>query len=163
MEQKISKAEIRYGDTNQGFVTMRAMRNEAGGMDITIIDAFFRTDSGEEVVAIIADFKRRLSERMEGPEQVPKQVAVPKPKKVQSEKRKRHLWTDEEKAEAMKMYAEGEDLDKIASTFASTNASVMKIMQRHNVRRPWPTKGRPSQLEAVKEEPQPEAEENEPV
>ena len=68
------------------------------------------------------------------------------------------MWTDDEKKEAMRMYAEGEDLETIAKTFSSTKSSVLKIMQKAGVKRPWPTKGNHSKLE-----PEPEAEENEPV
>jgi len=79
--------------------------------------------------------------------------AKPQPKAKQTG-HSRHLWTDEEKREAMRMYAEGVDLDTIVEKFGSTPQSVQKIMQKAGIRRPWPTKGNPSKVA----EAEPEAE-----
>jgi len=75
--------------------------------------------------------------------------------KVKQNKHSRHLWTDEEKREAMRMYAEGVPMDTIVEKFQSTPMSVQKIMQKNGIRRPWPTKGSPSQVKTdePKEEP----------
>jgi len=86
----------------------------------------------------------------------PAEVRVHEPKaKPATDKRPRHLWTDEEKREAMRMYAEGVDMDTIVKKFDSTPWSVQKIMNKNGIRRPWPTKGNPSQIKTdePKEEP----------
>ena len=80
--------------------------------------------------------------------------AQPKAQQPKVKQRRRHLWTDEEKHEAMRMYADGVDLDTIVEKFGSTPQSVQKIMQKAGVRRPWPTKGNPSKVA----EAEPEAE-----
>lgn len=81
----------------------------------------------------------------------------PKPVKTapKTDRRGFHRWTDDEKREAIKMYQEGVDLDTIVKKFDSTPLSVQKIMQKAGVKRPWPTRGNTSKVEAEpqKEEP----------
>ena len=101
-------------------------------------------------IAAINDFITRIDGVKAQPKaQQPK--AKPQPKVKQHT---RHLWTDDEKREAMRMYAEGVDMDIIVEKFQSTPQSVQKIMQKAGIRRPWPTKGNPSKVA----EPEAEAE-----
>lgn len=157
MEQPISKAEIRFGDTNQGFITLRAMRNEEGGMDITIIDAFFRTETGEEIPAIVADFKRRIADVMEP---VPVKAAIkPKSAAKKTAKDGRRLWTAEEKAEIIRRYQAGEGPKAIGDSLGVNRNTIQQIIHAAGV-----TAGRTGQnLRKNNPEPQPEADEKEPV
>lgn len=101
-------------------------------------------------IAVINDFITRIDGVKAQPKaQQPK--AKPQPKVKQ---RTRHMWTDDEKREAMRMYADGVDMDIIVEKFQSTPQSVQKIMQKAGIRRPWPTKGNPSKVA----ETEPEAE-----
>jgi hypothetical protein len=112
-----------------------------------------KTSSLDEAVAAIGDYIRTLKAE---PVKQPAEVRAHEPKvKPAKAKRPRHLWTDEEKREAMRMYAEGVDMDVIVEKFQSTPMSVQKIMQKNGIRRPWPTKGSPSQVKTdePKEEP----------
>lgn len=155
--QPISKAEIRYGDTNQGFVTMRAVRNEEGKMDITIIDAFFRTTTGEEIVAIIKDFKSRVEDCDK--EQPVKAASKPKAAAKKTAKDGRRLWTDEEKAEIIRRYQAGEGPKAIGDSLGVNRNKIQQIIHAAGV-----TEGRTWQnMRKPKPEPQPEADENEPV
>jgi len=70
-------------------------------------------------------------------------------------KHRRHLWTDDEKREAMRMYAEGVPMDTIVEKFQSTPQSVQKIMTKAGIRRPWPTKGNPSKVAETEPEAEP--------
>ena len=112
-----------------------------------------KTSSLDEAVAAIGDYIRTLKAE---PVKQPAEARAHEPKaKPAKAKRPRHLWTDEEKREAMRMYAEGVDMDVIVEKFQSTPMSVQKIMQKNGIRRPWPTKGSPSQVKTdePKEEP----------
>ena len=109
----------------------------------------------DDALAAVRDFIAKLGgEPKPTPKADPKPKAAPKPvvKKAMTDRRGFHRWTDDEKREAMRMYQEGEDLNLIAEKFHSTPLSVNKIMQLAGVRRPWPTKGNPSKVEAVAEE-----------
>ena len=121
-----------------------------------------QTSGLDEAIKAIGDFIRTL--KAEPVRQTVKQVqqvaaevkaeepkAKPQPKAKQTSHR-RHLWTDEEKREAMRMYAEGVDMDTIVEKFQSTPMSVQKIMQKNGIRRPWPTKGSPSQIKTDEQE-----------
>lgn len=153
MEQQISKAEIRYGDTNQGFITLRAVRNEEGGMEITIIDAFFRTDTGNEIPDIITDFKRRVMG-----ETKPEAKPSPKPR-AKTAKDGRRLWTDEEKAEIIRRYQAGEGPKAIGDSLGVNRNTIQQIIHAAGV-----TEGRTGQnLRKKQPEALPEAERKEPV
>lgn len=162
MIQPISKAEIRYGDTNQGYVTMRAVRNEEGKMDITIIDAFFRTSTGEELVSIIADFKSRVQDcDKEQPAKItkPKPVAAPKPAVEKKQRKTRVLFTDEQKADIIKRYQAGEGPKAIAESLGVNRNTVGNIIKSAGA-----VEGRTGQHLHKKKEPEPlPEEENEPV
>ncbi len=159
MIQPISKAEIRYGDTNQGFITLRAVRNEEGGMDITIIDAFFRTDTGNEIPDIIADFKRRVSVEPQ-PEVKPKSTQPqPKPTQHKTTRDGRRLWTAEEKADIIRRYQAGEGPKAIGDSLGVNRNTIQQIIHAAGV-----TEGRTGQnLKKKQPEALPEAERKEPV
>ena len=123
-----------------------------------------QTSGLDEAIKAIGDFIRTLNaepvrQTVKQVQQVTEEVKAQQPKakpqpKVKQTGHRRHLWTDDEKREAMRMYAEGVDLDTIVEKFQSTPQSVQKIMQKAGIRRPWPTKGNPSKVA----EAEPEAE-----
>ncbi len=117
----------------------------------------FVFDDDEKSVNI-SQTEEIVSEKRENNSESREKVSE-KPKAVKPTKSLRHMWTDDEKKEAMRMYADGEDLEVIAKRFSSTKMSILKIMQKAGVKRPWPTKGNPSKLASE----DPETEENEPV
>ena len=157
MEQQISKAEIRYGDTNQGFITLRAVRNEEGGMEITIIDAFFRTDTGNEIPDIITDFKRRVLGETK-PEAKPKSTqsqpeVKPKPRKS------RCMFNEEQQADIIRRYKAGEGPTAISASLGCSKSAIVHLLSRAGV-----TEGRTGQhLKKKQPEALPEAERKEPV
>ena len=155
MIQPISKAEIRYGDTNQGFITLRAVRNEEGGMDITIIDAFFRTDTGNEIPDIIADFKRRVLGENKSKSTQPQ----PKPKVEPKQRKTRSLFNDEQKAEIVRRYKAGEGPKAISESLGCSRSMIT-----HIIRDAGAVEGRTgAHLNKKQPEALPEAERKEPV
>jgi len=116
-----------------------------------------QTSGLDEAIKAIGDYIRTLKaepvRQTARQVQQPTEVRVHEPKaKPATDKRPRHLWTDEEKREAMRMYAEGVDMETIVKKFDSTPQSVQKIMQKNGIRRPWPTKGNPSQVNTDEQE-----------
>lgn len=117
-----------------------------------------QTSGLDEAIKAIGDFIRTLKaepvrQTARQVQQVIAEVKAEEPKaKPATGKRPRHLWTDDEKREAMRMYAEGVDMDTIVKKFDSTPQSVQKIMTKAGVRRPWPTKGNPSQVKTDEQE-----------
>lgn len=97
----------------------------------------WKPSSLDDALASIRDFIARL--KGEQPKTEPKPVKV-QPKQVKTKPkqthRTHHCWTDEERAEAMRLYAEGENIDIIAEKFGSTNLAIQKMMQKYKVRRP---------------------------
>jgi len=130
---------------------------QTSGLDeaIKAIGDFIRTLNAEPVRQTVKQVQQVTAEPKA---QQPK--AKPQPKVKQTGHR-RHLWTDDEKREAMRMYADGVDMDIIVEKFQSTPQSVQKIMQKAGVKRPWPTKGNPSKVAEAEPEavPVPSAEE----
>jgi len=124
-----------------------------------------QTSGLDEAIKAIGDFIRTLNaepvrQTAKQVQQVTAEVKAEEPKakpqpKVKQNKHTRHLWTDEEKREAMRMYAEGVDMDTIVERFQSTPQSVQKIMQKAGIRRPWPTKGNPSKVAEAEPEAEP--------
>ena len=123
-----------------------------------------QTSGLDEAIKAIGDFIRTLKaepvrQTLKQVQQATADVKAEQPKVKPQPKAKqtghsRHMWTDEEKREAMRMYADGVDMDTIVEKFQSTPQSVQKIMQKAGIRRPWPTKGNPSKVA----EAEPEAE-----
>lgn len=123
---------------------------QTSGLDeaIKAIGDFIRTLKAEPIKQTVRQVQQATAE-------VKAEEVKAKPKAKQTSHH-RHLWTDDEKREAMRMYADGVDMDIIVEKFHSTPQSVQKIMQKAGVKRPWPTKGNPSKV--VGAEPEAEAE-----
>lgn len=158
----IQEIEIKYG-TDSNYITLHAVK-EMDDFTITIKDAYMLvTDNTSNDVKLVIDgfvglvsggTQRKEEQKQDSKQPMPKTKAT-KPKQTRTG---RHMWTDDEKREAMRMYAAGKDLDIIVKKFNSTPGSVEKIMQKNGIRRPWPTKGNPSKIE-----PAAPADEEEPV
>lgn len=133
--------------------------NQSGDITFTVT---WHPSSINDALSAVNSFLVSLEGEQKKEVKQPKPAAH-KPKKTApaNNKRGRHLWTDDEKREAIRMYAEGENLDVIAEKFHSTPLSVQKITQKAGVKRPWPTKGNPSKLQPAEE--QTEEQKDEPV
>jgi transposase-like protein len=118
-------------------------------IEITTVRFIFTDDEQKEPVTITKEVTR------EQPKPRAEIKAAPKQAKPVTDKRTRHLWTDDEKREAMRMYADGVDMDIIVEKFGSTPQSVQKIMQKAGIRRPWLTKGNPSKVAEAEPEAEP--------
>ena len=126
--------------------------------DITLM-VTWHPASIDDALANIGDFIARLKGDQPKAEPKPvKPVVEPKPAKTKPKQtvRGKHMWTDDEKQECAQRYAAGEDLEVLARDYSSTPLSIQKIVQKLGVKRPWPTKGNPSQLKPEQEEPKEE-------
>ena len=136
-----------YGDANTGYIKMRASMKD-GKYEYRIINACMPVTSGEEVKAIVDDFISRTTNRSKISEN---RSEINENRSEISENRseineirsrpaagrkKHHRWTDEERQDAFRRYAAGEDIDKIALDYGSTNMAIQKMMQKYKVRRP---------------------------
>lgn len=136
-----------YGDANTGYIKMRASMKD-GKYEYRIINACMPVTSGEEVKAIVDDFISRTTNRSKISENR-SEISENRSKinenrskinEIRSRpaagRKKHHRWTDEERQDAIRRYAAGEDIDKIALDYGSTNMAIQKIMQKYKVRRP---------------------------
>lgn len=136
-----------YGDANTGYIKMRASMKD-GKYEYRIINACMPVTSGEEVKAIVDDFISRTTNRSKISENRSK-ISENRSKinenrskinEIRSRpaavRKKHHRWTDEERQDAIRRYAAGEDIDKIALDYGSTNMAIQKMMQKYKVRRP---------------------------
>lgn len=136
-----------YGDANTGYIKMRASMKD-GKYEYRIINACMPVTSGEEVKAIVDDFISRttnLSKISENRSEISENRSKisenrSKINEIRSRpaagRKKHHRWTDEERQDAIRRYAAGEDIDKIALDYGSTNMAIQKMMQKYKVRRP---------------------------
>lgn len=136
-----------YGDANTGYIKMRASMKD-GKYEYRIINACMPVTSGEEVKAIVDDFISRTTNRSKISENRSKinenrskiNENRSKINEIRSRpaagRKKHHRWTDEERQDAIRRYAAGEDIDKIALDYGSTNMAIQKMMQKYKVRRP---------------------------
>lgn len=136
----ISEMDAMYGDANTGYIKMRASMKD-GKYEYRIINACMPVTSGEEVKAIVDDFISRTTNRSEISENRSKiNENRSKINEIRSRpaagRKKHHRWTDEERQDAIRRYAAGEDIDKIALDYGSTNMAIQKMMQKYKVRRP---------------------------
>lgn len=129
-----------YGDANTGYIKMRASMKD-GKYEYRIINACMPVTSGEEVKAIVDDFISRTtnwSKISENRSEISENRS--KINEIRSRpaagRKKHHRWTDEERQDAIRRYAAGEDIDKIALDYGSTNMAIQKMMQKYKVRRP---------------------------
>ena len=150
MTPTISEMVARYDMADGQFITLR---HRDGKVHITAANMMVET--GDEVKAIIADFKSRVASPREEPVKV---ASKPRPAK-KTAKDGRRLWTDEEKAEIIRRYQAGEGPKAIGDSLGVNRNTIQQIIHAAGV-----TEGRTGQnLRKKKEEPQPEADENEPV
>ena len=143
----ISEMDAMYGDANTGYIKMRASMKD-GKYEYRIINACMPVTSGEEVKAIVDDFISRTTNRSKISENRSKisenrsKISENRSKinEIRSRpaagRKKHHRWTDEERQDAIRRYAAGEDIDKIALDYGSTNMAIQKMMQKYKVRRP---------------------------
>ena len=143
----ISEMDAMYGDANSGYIKMRASMKD-GKYEYRIINACMPVTSGEEVKAIVDDFISRTTNRSKISENR-SEISENRSKinenrskinEIRSRpaagRKKHHRWTDEERQDAIRRYAAGEDIDKIALDYGSTNMAIQKMMQKYKVRRP---------------------------
>lgn len=136
-----------YGDANTSYIKMRASMKD-GKYEYRIINACMPVTSGEEVKAIVDDFISRTTNRSKISENR-SEISENRSKinenrskinEIRSRpaagRKKHHRWTDEERQDAITRYAAGEDIDKIALDYGSTNMAIQKMMQKYKVRRP---------------------------
>jgi hypothetical protein len=146
----IQEIEIKYG-TDSNYITLHAVK-EMDDFTVTIKDAcMLITDNTSNDVKLVIDgfvnlVKVRQTKSKAEPEQktIAKPKAVVKPKtekKPKADKRPRHIWTADEKSEAMRMYQEGVPAAEIALKFGSTYDMILNIAKRTGTRRPWKTRG----------------------
>lgn len=143
----ISEMDAMYGDANTGYIKMRASMKD-GKYEYRIINACMPVTSGEEVKAIVDDFISRTTNRSkisENRSEISENSSKinenrSKINEIRSRpaagRKKHHRWTDEERQDAIRRYAAGEDIDKIALDYGSTNMAIQKMMQKYKVRRP---------------------------
>lgn len=136
-----------YGDANTGYIKMRASMKD-GKYEYRIINACMPVTSGEEVKAIVDDFisrttnRSKISENRSEISENRSEISENRSKinEIRSRpaagRKKHHRWTDEERQDAIRRYAAGEDIDKIALDYGSTNMAIQKMMQKYKVRRP---------------------------
>ena len=139
--------DIMYGDANTGYIKMRASMKD-GKYEYRIINACMPVTSGEEVKAIVDDFisrktnRSKISENRSEISENRSKINENRSKINENRSRpaagrkKHHRWTDEERQDAIRRYAAGEDIDKIALDYGSTNMAIQKMMQKYKVRRP---------------------------
>ena len=139
--------DVMYGDANTGYIKMRASMKD-GKYEYRIINACMPVTSGEEVKAIVDDFISRTTNRSKISENR-SEISENRSKinenrskinenrsRPAAGRKKHHRWTDEERQDAIRRYAAGEDIDKIALDYGSTNMAIQKMMQKYKVRRP---------------------------
>ena len=136
-----------YGDANTGYIKMRASMKD-GKYEYRIINACMPVTSGEEVKAIVDDFisrttnRSKISENRSEISENRSEISENRSKinEIRSRpaagRKKHHRWTDEERQDAIRRYAAGEDIDKIALDYGSSNMAIQKMMQKYKVRRP---------------------------
>ena len=143
----ISEMDAMYGDANTGYIKMRASMKD-GKYEYRIINACMPVTSGEEVKAIVDDFISRTTNRSkisENRSEISENRSEINENRSEineirsrpaAGRKKHHRWTDEERQDAIRRYAAGEDIDKIALDYGSTNMAIQKMMQKYKVRRP---------------------------
>ena len=162
MKPTIAEMVARYDFQNGDFITLRL-----SGGKVRITAANMNIETGDEVSAVITDFKSRikLREPKKGPEKEPINIVrdfdamtrdfesrYPKQRKPAT------MFTDEQKADIIKRYQAGEGPTAISKSLGCSKSTIVHLISKAGV-----TEGRTGQHLKKKPEPQPEAEENEPV
>lgn len=144
MKPTIAEMVARYDFSNGDFITLRL-----SGGKVRITAANMNIETGDEVSAVITDFKSRF-ELDEPKEEKPKQVT----KSVGKDGRR--MWTAEERADIIRRYQDGEGPKAIGDSLGVSRNSIQQIIHAAGV-----TEGRSG--ENLRKKPEPQPEENEPV
>lgn len=163
-----------YGDANTGYIKMRASMKD-GKYEYRIINACMHVKSGEEVKAIVDDFISRTTNRSiisENRSEISKnrsEINENRSKinenrskiseKPKSLRKRPSIFTDEQKADIIRRYKAGEGPKAISESLGCSRSLITHIIRDAGV-----VEGRTgAHLNRKNEEPQPEADENEPV
>ena len=150
MKPTIAEMVARYDFQNGDFITLRL-----SGGKVRITAANMNIETGDEVSAVIADFKERV-EFGEPKEEKPKQARQPKKLTKSVGKDGRRMWTAEERADIIRRYQDGEGPKAIGDSLGVSRNSIQQIIHAAGV-----TEGRSG--ENLRKKPEPQPEENEPV
>ena len=159
MTPTISEMVARYDMADGQFITLR---HRDGKVHITAANMMVET--GDEVKAIIADFLSRATTPGNRSEINENRSKINENRSKISEKpkslRKRpSIFTDEQKADIIRRYKAGEGPKAISESLGCSRSLITHIIRDAGV-----VEGRTgAHLNRKKEEPQPEADENEPV
>lgn len=163
MTPTISEMVARYDMADGQFITLR---HRDGKVHITAANMMVET--GDEVKAIIADFLSRAttpgnrSEKRENRSEINEnrsEINENRSKKPKSLRKRPSIFTDEQKADIIRRYKEGEGPKAISESLGCSRSLITHIIRDAGV-----VEGRTgAHLNRKKEEPQPEADENEPV
>lgn len=152
MKPTIGETVTRYDIADGQFLTLRFRDGK-----IQITAANMMVETGDEVKAIITDFKGRVakveSKSFGNTEQLPvAEKAAPK------QRRRKSFFTDEQKAEIIRRYKAGEGPKAIADSLGCARSTI-----NHFISRAGATEHRTGQHLKKAPEPQPEGEGKEPV
>lgn len=156
-----------YGDANTGYIKMRASMKD-GKYEYRIINACMPVTSGEEVKAIVDDFisrttnRSKISENRSEISENRSEINENRSKiseKPKSLRKRPSIFTDEQKADIIRRYKSGEGPKAISESLGCSRSLIT-----HVIRDAGAVEGRTgAHLNRNKKEPQPEADENEPV
>ena len=156
MTPTISEMVARYDMADGQFITLR---HRDGKVHITAANMMVET--GDEVKAIIADFLSRAT-TSGNISQTDEKISKKRDKiseKPKSLRKRPSIFTDEQKADIIRRYKAGEGPKAISESLGCSRSLITHIIRDAGV-----VEGRTgAHLNRKKEEPQPEADENEPV
>ena len=156
MTPTISEMVARYDLADGQFITLR---HRDGKVHITAANMMVET--GDEVKAIIADFLSRATTPGNCSEinENRSEINENRSKKPKSLRKRPSIFTDEQKADIIRRYKAGEGPKAISESLGCSRSLITHIIRDAGV-----VEGRTgAHLNRKKEEPQPEADENEPV
>ena len=152
MTPTISEMVARYDFSNGDFITLR---HRDGKVHITAANMMVET--GDEVKAIIADFLSRATTPGNCSKISKNRSEISE--KPKSLRKRPSIFTDEQKADIIRRYKAGEGPKAISESLGCSRSLITHIIRDAGV-----VEGRTgAHLNRKKEEPQPEADENEPV
>ena len=149
MKPTIAEMVARYDFQNGDFITLRL-----SGGKVRITAANMNIETGDEVSAVIADFKSRLEQ--DEPKEATKPTRKPKTPTKPVGKDGRRMWTAEERADIIRRYQDGEGPKAIGDSLGVSRNSIQQIIHAAGV-----TEGRSG--DNLRKKPEPQPEENEPV
>lgn len=152
MTPTISEMVARYDIADGQFITLR---HRDGKVHITAANMMVET--GDEVKAIIADFLSRATTPGNCSKISKNRSKISE--KPKSLRKRPSIFTDEQKADIIRRYKAGEGPKAISESLGCSRSLITHIIRDAGV-----VEGRTgAHLNRKKEEPQPEADENEPV